>query len=69
MRINVPPHELLGVPLDATQAEIKRAYKRLMKQYHPDSVAAPGTSQWQEAQKIAAALNEAKETLLKTAKR
>ena len=34
-----PPHEVLGVERDATQAEIKRAYQKLVQQYHPDKVA------------------------------
>ena len=36
----------LGVPLSATDAEIRRAYKNLMKQYHPDFfVTAPKNTQ------------------------
>lgn len=30
------PYEILGVPRNATQEEIKRTYRRLAKQYHPD---------------------------------
>ncbi|MGL5351844.1 MAG: J domain-containing protein, partial [Clostridium sp.] len=30
------PYEILGVKPDATQAEIKSAYRALIKQYHPD---------------------------------
>lgn len=30
-------YEILGIPRDATQAQIKAAYRKLAKQYHPDS--------------------------------
>jgi molecular chaperone DnaJ len=31
------PYEMLGVAPDATQAELKRAYRRLLRQTHPDT--------------------------------
>jgi DnaJ-class molecular chaperone len=33
---SLPPHELLGVAVDATGEELKSAYIRLVKTYHPD---------------------------------
>jgi DnaJ-domain-containing protein 1 len=33
------PYEILNVPSDADQAEIKAAYRKLANQYHPDKVA------------------------------
>jgi DnaJ-domain-containing protein 1 len=69
LRLDVPPHELLGVRADAPAAEIRRAYRDLMKRYHPDHVAAPDTPQWREAQRIADAISRAKEELLRRAGR
>ena len=34
--MNKDPYEILGVGKDATQDEIKTAYRKLAKQYHPD---------------------------------
>ncbi len=36
MSVNKDPYQILGVRRDATQEEIKQAYRRLAKQYHPD---------------------------------
>ena len=30
------PYKVLGVGRDATDAEIKRVYRKLARQYHPD---------------------------------
>jgi DnaJ-class molecular chaperone len=33
---SLQPHELLGVSIDATGEEVKSAYIKLVKTYHPD---------------------------------
>ena len=35
-------YEVLGVSRDATDAEVKKAYRRLMNQHHPDKLASKG---------------------------
>ena len=35
-------YEVLGVPATATDAEVKKAYRRLMNQHHPDKLVAKG---------------------------
>jgi DnaJ like chaperone protein len=38
-------YKILGLTPAATQAEVKRAYRRLMSQHHPDKLAAKGLSE------------------------
>ena len=58
------PHEILGVQKNASESEIRKAHRELMKRFHPDKVGRPGSREWVDAQKIAEALNSARETLL-----
>ena len=51
-------YEILGIKKDAPQSEIKKAYRKLAKKYHPD--ANPGN---QEAEEKFKAANEAYEVL------
>jgi DnaJ-domain-containing protein 1 len=62
--IHGEPHEILGVQANATEAEIRAAYRERMKQYHPDRIGRPGSREWQDAQKIAEAINLAKDHML-----
>jgi hypothetical protein len=67
IRIEGPPHEVLGVRPGASAQEIHQAYRERMKQYHPDRVGRPGSREWQDAQRIAEAINHARTELLKRA--
>lgn len=57
------PHEILGLPPDPTDAEIKKAYRSLMKQYHPDK------NKSEEAKKLVLVINAAYEILSDPVKR
>jgi DnaJ-class molecular chaperone len=57
------PYEVLGVSRDATEETIKKAYRKLSLQYHPDRNASP------EASSKFQAINEANEILSDPQKR
>lgn len=65
LRLDGTPHEILGVAANASQEQIQQAYRNLMKRYHPDRVGRPGSREWNDAQKIAEKINQAKDQLLK----
>ncbi len=56
-------YEVLGVPKDASKAQIKKAFAKLMQDYHPDKVASLAKDFRDLANKKAKLINEAYETL------
>ncbi|RKF73411.1 DnaJ-like protein subfamily C member 3 [Golovinomyces cichoracearum] len=55
-------YSVLGLPRDADSLQIKSAYRRLIKKYHPDKAHKQGVSK-EEAEKKMATINEAYEVL------
>lgn len=61
-------YAVLGVSRDATDAEVKRAYRRLMNQHHPDKLVAKGLPEemmklaTEKAQEIKAAYEQVKQS-------
>lgn len=66
VRLDGTPYQILGITPQASREEIQKAYRELMKRYHPDRVARPGTREWTDAQKIAEIINHAKDELFRT---
>ncbi len=44
MNVSQDYYAVLGIPPDATQDDIKKAYRQLARQYHPDTQSVPGTA-------------------------
>ncbi len=55
-------YKVIGVSRDADDRTIKRAYRQLTKQHHPDKAASQGVGK-EEAEKKMASINEAYEVL------
>lgn len=59
--VGQPWHEVLGVAQNATMAEVKMAYRELMKKYHPDRVAGLATEFQELANQKSVQINQAYE--------
>ena len=58
-------YQVLGVSPDASDAEVKKAYRRLALNHHPDKVAALGDDVRKAAEKKFQKINEAKDRIWK----
>lgn len=56
-------YDILGVSRDASEDDIKRAYKKIMLKYHPDRMGNKSDKEKKEAEEIVKSANEAYETL------
>lgn len=57
--------EVLGVPTNATDDEVKTAYRKLAMKHHPDRYATQGTEAQKEAEMEFLKINKAYETIRK----
>ena len=56
-------YEILGITKEATNDEVKKAYKKMAMKHHPDKVAGMGGEVTRKATEKFQAINEAYETI------
>jgi DnaJ-domain-containing protein 1 len=61
----VAPHEVLGVEPEASPEQIRRAYQKMMHEYHPDRVANAASELRQLAEKRSKEINAAYESMMR----
>ncbi|MBR3423502.1 MAG: J domain-containing protein, partial [Clostridia bacterium] len=61
--MNKDPYSVLGVPRDASEEEIKKAYRALARKYHPDNYA--GSAQAAGYEEVMKEINEAYDAIQK----
>lgn len=66
---NDNPYAVLGLTLEASDAEVDQAYRRLMSQYHPDRVAQAAPEVRQQAEVKAREINRAYDRIKSLRKR
>nr|QWT21544.1 J domain-containing protein [Bacillus sp. NP157] len=65
INIRRPWHEVLNVAPDATREQIVDAYRRLIREFHPDRVVNQGKAARDEAEQRAAEINVAYDEALR----
>jgi preprotein translocase subunit Sec63 len=63
------PYAVLGLSSDASDAELERAYRRLIAQYHPDRLGGVPPELRQQAEEKAGQINAAYERIQKLRRR
>ena len=58
-------YRILGIDENATDEEVRQAYRQLALKYHPDRIASQGEQARQEAERIFQKINHAKEVIFK----
>ena len=64
--ITEDPYKVLGLTASATSEEVKKAYRKLAKKYHPDAITGLGTQVTKESEEQFRIIQKAYESVCKT---